>query len=90
MSRRDTKPSMFYVYFLKNFKNDDLYVGSTEDLERRLHMHNLGKVKSTRFYRPWKLVDYEEYETRSEAVRMEKFFKTGQQKELLKIKYAAR
>lgn len=78
---------MFYVYFLRSLKNDDLYVGSTEDLENRLYLHNAGKVKSTKFYKPWKLLGYEKCETRSDAVRMEKFFKTGQQKELLKVKF---
>lgn len=81
---------MFYVYFLKNFKNDDLYVGSTESPEDRLKYHNSGKVKSTKFYRPWRLVGYETCNTRSEAVKMEKFFKTGQQKEILKKKFMAR
>lgn len=71
---------MFYVYFLRNFKNNDLYIGSTENLENRLHMHNLGKVKSTKFYRPWKLAGYEEYKTRSEAVRMENFSKADNRK----------
>ena len=31
----------------------------------------------------------EEHETRSEAVRREKFLKTGQQKEILKKQYVA-
>lgn len=78
---------MFYVYFLKSLKNSDLYVGSCEYLDTRVAQHNAGRVKSTKGYRPWKLLGFEQYETRSEAVRMEKFFKTGQQKEFLKKKY---
>ncbi|MBU4142980.1 GIY-YIG nuclease family protein [Patescibacteria group bacterium] len=78
---------MYYVYFLKSLKNNDLYIGSTEDVNNRLKKHNDGKVKSTKFYRPWQLLDYEIYQTRSEAVRRERFLKTGQQKELLKKKY---
>ena len=78
---------MYYVYFLKSEKNGDLYVGSTENLENRIFFHNSGKVKSTKAYRPWKLVGFEEYQSRSEATRKEKFFKTGQQKEILKRKY---
>ncbi len=88
MSRRDTKLFMFYVYFLKSLKNGDLYVGSTENIENRLKRHNAGKVRSTQFYRPWKLVGQEQYETRAEAVKMEVFFKTGQQKEILKKKFS--
>ncbi|HEY4509233.1 MAG TPA: GIY-YIG nuclease family protein [Candidatus Paceibacterota bacterium] len=78
---------MFYVYFLKSLKNNDLYVGSCECIDERLKRHNEGKVKSTKGYRPWKLVGLEKYETRSEAVLKERFFKTGQQKEILKKKY---
>ena len=78
---------MYYVYFLKSSKNNDLYIGSTENVENRLQRHNDGKVRSTQFYRPWKLLGQEEYLTRSEAVKRERFLKTGQQKEILKEKY---
>lgn len=75
---------MYYVYFLKSLINNDLYIGSTENLEERVFLHNAGKVKSTRGYKPWRLVGCEEYESRSEAVQRERFLKSGQQKELLK------
>ena len=78
---------MYSLYFLISEKNGDLYVGSTEDRENRLFLHNAGKVRSTKAYRPWKLVGFEEYKSRSEATKQEKFFKTGQQKEILKKKY---
>ena len=78
---------MYFVYILKSHKNGDLYVGSTENVKSRLAKHNAGKVKSTKFYRPWELLDFETYFTRSEAVRRERFLKRGQQKEMLKRKY---
>jgi len=77
----------YFVYFLQSLKNNDLYVGSTENVEQRLTLHNTGKVKSTKAYRPWKLVGFKECKSRSEATKQEKFFKTGQQKEILKKKY---
>lgn len=77
----------YFVYFLLSLKNNDLYVGSTEDIKKRVTLHNAGKVKSTRAYRPWKLVGLEEYSSRSEAVQRERFLKSGQQKEILKKKY---
>lgn len=64
-----------------------MYVGSTEDLENRLKLHNVGKVRSTKAKRPWKLLGYELYNLRSEAVKRERFLKSHQQKELLKQKY---
>ena len=78
---------MYYVYFLRSLKNNDLYVGSAEDLKKRVALHNGGRVRSTKFYKPWKLLGFEEYNSRSEAVRREKFLKSHQQKDYLKEKY---
>ncbi|MBL8029684.1 MAG: GIY-YIG nuclease family protein [Candidatus Doudnabacteria bacterium] len=78
---------MYYVYFLKSLQNGDVYIGSCENVQLRYTQHNKGRVKSTKGYRPWKLLSYETCLTRSEAMKKEKFYKSGQQKELLKIKY---
>lgn len=77
----------YFVYFLQSLKNNDLYVGSTENLEKRVALHNAGKVKSTKAYRPWKVLGFEEFDSRSAAVVREKFYKAHQQKEILKKKY---
>ena len=77
----------FYTYVLLSFRNDDIYIGSTENIEKRVHLHNNGKVKSTKGYRPWKLLECHKFNTRSEAVNHERFLKTHQQKEILKKKY---
>ena len=77
----------YFVYVLRSLKNNDIYVGSTENIDKRVKLHNLGKVRSTRGYRPWKLLEYQEFNSRSEAVEAERFLKTGQQKEILKKKY---
>jgi len=80
---------MFYVYILKSSKNNDIYVGSTSDLDNRLKLHNSGKVRSTTANRPWQLIEYYEFNSRSEPFRKEMFYKTGQQKEILRKKYTA-
>jgi putative endonuclease len=77
----------YYVYILKSLQNSDFYVGSTADVENRLRLHNSGRVKSTKAYRPWLLLETRTCTSRSEAVILEKFLKTGQQKELLRKKY---
>jgi putative endonuclease len=77
----------YYVYILKSFKNDYIYIGSTADIYIRVKRHNQGKVKSTKGYRPWRLLEYQEFDSRSDAVKHERFLKTGQQKEFLKNKY---
>ena len=78
---------MYFVYFLRSLKNGDLYVGSTEDVHRRIGLHNAGRVKSTKAYKPWELLNFRAYTSRSEAVKAEMFYKAGQQKEILKEKY---
>ena len=50
---------MFYVYLLKNEKNE-IYIGWTKDLKRRLLEHNNGESFSTKGHK-WKLVYYEAY-----------------------------
>jgi putative endonuclease len=78
---------MYTVYVLKSRKNNFIYVGSTEDIDNRIGKHNKGRVKSTKAYIPWELVETRSFSTRSEAVKEELFLKTGQQKELLRKKY---
>ena len=69
--------------------NGNLYVGSTEDVSKRFSLHNTGRVKSTKAYIPWELLEKRGCVNRSEAVRLEMFLKTGQQKEMLRKKYGA-
>lgn len=77
----------YYVYVLKSQKNNDIYVGSTANLQKRIYLHNYGEVKSTKGYRPWKLLEYHKFSSRNEATKIEKFLKNHQQKEILKRKY---
>ena len=75
---------MFHVYVLMSEKTGRTYVGSTEDVERRISEHNAGHSRSTRHGVPWKLVHSESFETRGEAVRKERYYKTGKGREELK------
>jgi len=79
----------YYTYVLKSLKNKNIYVGSTQNIEKRIDLHNAGKVKSTKAYKPWELLEYEAHNSRSEAVLRERFLKTHQQKEILKRRYVA-
>jgi putative endonuclease len=78
---------MFYIYFLKSLKNNDIYIGSCQDVFIRLLRHNRGCVKSTKGYRPWKLIYYESVESRSEAVKKERFYKTIEQKTIIRNRF---
>ena len=75
---------MFFVYVLKNSINDNLYKGMTNNIERRLYEHNLGKHKSTKPFIPWVLAHQEEFNTREEARIRELYFKSGEGREYLK------
>lgn len=77
----------YVTYVLKSGINGDIYIGSTRNLENRIQRHNDGKVKSTKGYKPWGLMEHFTFPTRAEAMRYEKFLKTGQQKEILRKKY---
>ena len=75
---------MFVVYAIKSLKREYIYVGLTNDLIRRLSEHNGGRNRTTKPYRPFKLIYTEEFNLRSEARIREKYFKSGSGKELLK------
>ncbi len=75
---------MFHVYVLRSETTDRHYVGYTSDLSQRLGQHNQGITKSTKNRGPWQMVHHEEFNTRLEAVRRERFLKTGQGREELK------
>ena len=67
----------YFVYVIKSEINGRLYKGQTSNIENRLKEHNSGKTRSTKGYLPWKLVYFEEFITREEAILREKYFKTG-------------
>jgi predicted GIY-YIG superfamily endonuclease len=78
---------MCFVYVLRSEINGDIYVGSTENVDKRLKRHNHRRVKSTKSGVPWILMETIGCKSRSEAVNLELFLKTGQQKEILRKKY---
>ena len=66
----------YYAYILKSLSHGTYYYGSSGNLAERLKVHNLGKVRYTKGRRPWQVHYAEDFESRSEAVRRERFFKT--------------
>jgi len=66
---------MYYVYFIKSQGSDFLYIGSTPDLKRRFNEHNAKKVRSTKCYVPFKLIYYEAYKSKRDAINREKSLK---------------
>lgn len=67
---------MWYVYFLR-LDNGHVYVGSTNDLKRRIASHESGRVPSTATHLPIALESYVAVKTEIGARALENYFKTG-------------
>ncbi len=68
---------MFYTYVLMSEKDKNFYIGFTKDLKVRLEEHQKGSVISTASRRPFKLIYYEACLDEQDAVKREKYFKSG-------------
>ena len=79
----------FHTYVLQNQQNR-LYVGSTGNLAERLERHAAGDSRWTSKRGPWRLVYSEEHVSRSEAMRREKYLKSGSGREWLRAKLNGR
>ena len=67
---------MYYVYILTNKTDKVMYVGVTNDLQRRIYEHKNDLVDGfTKRYRIHKLVHYEEYSDIKDAIEREKHLK---------------
>jgi len=77
MNKTSDVLSKFYVYTLLSLKGHRLYTGYTSDLKIRLGQHAKGLVKSTKIRRPLKLIHYEYFINKADAMSREKFLKSG-------------
>jgi putative endonuclease len=66
----------YFTYILKSKNHNKHYYGYTSDLEKRLTEHNSGLSSYTKKFLPWDLIYFEEFSSRTEAVRRENFFKS--------------
>ena len=75
---------MFYTYVLYSQEYNKTYVGYTSNLEDRLlahnHPHNNGWTKS---FIPWKILFYETFDTKQEAMKREKELKSGKGRDFI-------
>ena len=68
---------MFYAYVIRSIKFNYYYKGHCENLEVRLSQHNSGVTISIRKYVPFEIVYFEQFETREQAIKRERYFKTA-------------
>jgi len=74
---------VYYVYVLKD-RNNGFYTGYCSDLKKRLNEHKNGKVFATKAKLPVELVYYEACLNKYDAVKREKYLKSGPGKKYLK------
>jgi putative endonuclease len=75
---------MYYVYAISSISRNYIYIGISNNPERRLSQHNLGYNRTTKPYRPFKLILLEQYPSRVEARSREKCLKSGVGREFLR------
>ena len=71
-----------FVYLLLSLKKNKIksYVGYTNNLKKRLKLHNAGKgAKSTRGYK-WKIIYFRKYNSKKEAMTEEFFLKKNRKR----------
>ena len=75
---------MWYIYVISSQARRYMYVGLTNNLRERLVTHRNGYNKTTKPYRPFRLIHFEKFSTRLEARKKEKYLKSGIGKEWIK------
>ena len=75
---------MWFVYVIRSVNHPFMYIGHTDNVMKRLRRHNDGLNQSTKHYAPFVLDAYVAVRNKSMAVKLEKYFKTGSGKAVLK------
>lgn len=77
---------MYFVYIIQSTKTKQFYTGFTNNLDRRLQEHDTGRksTPTTLNAGPFELIHIELVESRGEARKLEKYFKSGSGREIRK------
>lgn len=79
---------MHYVYILRSINNPKrLYIGRTQDVEKRLIEHNRGDSAYSKTYAPWELEAYVAFKNRELAEDFERYLKSGSGHAFLKKRF---
>lgn len=76
----------YIIYVLQSESTDRIYIGSTNNFERRIKEHNISGNGWTKSYHPWKAIYTKSFLTRAEAMREERYLKSLKNREYL-LKY---
>jgi putative endonuclease len=86
MPRNTTSRVFFYTYVLESERDENLYIGTTTNLNQRLKEHNKGYSFSTKFRRPFRLIYVEACLNGQDAARRERYLKTTQGRRFLGLR----
>ena len=75
----------YYTYILFSESRNRYYVGYTSNISNRLIKHNAGNSPSTKSGRPWKLVYFEEFDSKSVAIKRENEIKRWKSRHRIKM-----
>ena len=79
---------MYYIYILFSLKTDKYYIGSTDDLARRLKHHNAGSTPSTKSGAPnWEIRYTELVSDRTTALKRELELKKKKSRNYIEWKF---
>ena len=69
---------MHYVYIIRSINHpQQIYVGRTTNLAKRLSNHNVGTTPHTKKYKPWELVIELGFKDEIKAITFEQYLKSG-------------
>ena len=69
---------MYYVYVIECQEDKSWYIGYSSNLKRRIQEHQNGVgCRTTAWKRKWKLIYYEAYVDKRDAIGREKYLKSG-------------
>jgi len=81
LTRESSMSKTYYIYILASKKNGTLYIGVTNNLERRVYEHKNGLIKGfTEKYSIHILVHFEETQDIYSAIQREKLLKSWNRK----------
>jgi putative endonuclease len=75
---------MHYVYVLRSVSDHGFYIGYSANLRKRFEQHLIGDSLATSYRGPWKLIYYEAYLEREDALGRERYLKSGSGRKFLK------
>jgi len=75
-SNNNSQPMFFYTYVLQSGKDNERYVGYTQNLRRRLEEHRRSRSFATQYRLPLDLIYYEACLNMTGAKQREKYLKT--------------